>query len=85
MIAPVVLVLVAMPRPAKGQSLVDSGDSAGAAVGAAPAQPEPSYTRPTQTTKVHNYVFDAFGPYPAVGAALTAVIGQAANSPPEWN
>jgi hypothetical protein len=31
-----------------------------------------------------NYVFDAFGPYPVAGSAITAGIGQFTNSPPEW-
>jgi hypothetical protein len=42
------------------------------------------YTRPTQRTKLRNYVFDAFGPYPIAGAAFAAGIGQAYNTPPEW-
>jgi len=41
--------------------------------------PDLTYTRPTQKTKLHNYVFDAFGPYP-----LAAGINQAENTPPEW-
>jgi hypothetical protein len=32
-----------------------------------------------------NYFFDAYGPYPIFGAALTAGIDQLGNSPPEWN
>ena len=43
-----------------------------------------TYTRPTQTTRLRNYLFDAFGPYPMVGAGLTAGINQANNTPPEW-
>jgi hypothetical protein len=43
-----------------------------------------TYTRPTEKTKIENYLFDAFGPYPAVGAAFAAGIGQAYNTPPEW-
>jgi len=31
-----------------------------------------------------NYLFEAFGPYPIVGSAATATIGQFTNSPPEW-
>ncbi len=34
---------------------------------------------------VRNYIFDGFGPYPIVGAALTAGINQLNDSPPEWN
>jgi hypothetical protein len=33
----------------------------------------------------NNYVFEAYGPYPIVGAALVAGINQWTNSPPEWN
>jgi hypothetical protein len=40
--------------------------------------------RPTQKTKLHNYAFDAFGPYPIVGAAFAAGINQEQNTPPEW-
>jgi hypothetical protein len=32
-----------------------------------------------------NYAFDAFGPYPAAGAAVTSGIDQFGNAPPEWN
>jgi hypothetical protein len=71
---------------AKAQTLVDSGNSS-ATVGAA-NMTEPlsdlTYTRPTQRMKVRNYFFDAFGPYPIVGAALAAGINQADNTPPEW-
>jgi hypothetical protein len=31
-----------------------------------------------------NYLFDAFGPYPVVGAAFAAGINQISNAPPEW-
>jgi hypothetical protein len=40
--------------------------------------------RPTQTTKLHNYLFDAIGPYPIGGAGIVAGINQIDNSPPEW-
>src|SRR5580658_9703419 len=43
-----------------------------------------TYTRPTQATMIRNYSFDAFGPYPVVGAAFVAGINQAGNAPPEW-
>ncbi|MGA8224561.1 MAG: hypothetical protein WB780_23150 [Candidatus Acidiferrales bacterium] len=43
-----------------------------------------TYSRPTEKTKLDNYLFDSFGPYPIVGAALVAGIQQATNSPPEW-
>ena len=43
-----------------------------------------AYTRPTEKTKLHNYFFDVVGPFPIVGAAVTAGINQADNTPPEW-
>jgi hypothetical protein len=43
-----------------------------------------TYTRPTERTKVRNYLFDTFGPYPLVGAAALGAINQADKSPPEW-
>jgi len=78
--------LAAFPLLAKAQSLVDSGDSAGnPAVSASTAsQLDLTYTRPTEKTKIRNYAFDAFGPYPIVGAAFAAGINQGQNTPPEW-
>ena len=70
---------------AKAQSLADSESSSErVATAHTAAQPDLTYTRPTQKTKLHNYVFDAFGPYPIVGAAFAAGINQAYNTPPEW-
>ena len=46
---------------------------------------EPIYFRPTRQTMVKNYVFDAFGPYPVVGASFAAGIGQMSDAPPEWH
>lgn len=43
-----------------------------------------AYTRPSEGTKLRNYAFDAFGPYPVVIAAATAGIHQISNAPPEW-
>jgi hypothetical protein len=82
-IAPV-LVLAASAVPAQPLSSADPDVSSSPIAGSNLARPDLSYTRPTQATKIHNYVFDAFGPYPMVGAALTAGIGQYSNSPPEW-
>jgi hypothetical protein len=76
--------LAALPVLARAESLADSGDSSGIAANTAPAQLDVTYTRPTQTTKLHNYFFDGFGPYPIVGAAVAAGISQVDNAPPEW-
>ncbi len=43
-----------------------------------------AYVRPTQRTMVSNYLFDAYGPYPIVGAGLVAAFHQESNAPPEW-
>ncbi|MGO9646793.1 MAG: hypothetical protein ACLPOO_01940 [Terriglobales bacterium] len=59
-------------------------NSSSAAVPPATPQPALTYTKPTPTIKFHNYLFDAFGPYPIVGAAIAAGINQADNAPPEW-
>ena len=74
----------ALSGVAKAQLLADSGEPPGAVVITTPAQPDLTYTRPTQTMKLHNYLFDAFGPYPVVGAAFAAGINQAYDTPPEW-
>ena len=48
-------------------------------------QPDLPYARPTHRTMVKNYIFDAFGPYPVVGAGFAAGISQLSNAPPEWH
>jgi hypothetical protein len=48
-------------------------------------RPISDYTRPTHGTMVRNYLFDAFGPYPIIGAAVAAGMNQANNAPPDWN
>jgi hypothetical protein len=74
----------AKPVHAKAQALADSENVSLVVAGANPAQPALMYVRPPQETKLHNYLFDGFGPYPIVGAALVAGVNQAYNSPPEW-
>ena len=78
--------LAALPLLARAQSLIDSADSSGNPAVSANTAPQLdlTYTRPTQKTKIRNYAFDAFGPYPIAGAAFAAGIGQAYNTPPEW-
>jgi len=82
-----VLLLVAAALPlARAQTLVDSTDSSGTTAAASTTQilPDLTYVRPTQATKLRNYFFDTFGPYPIAGAAFAAGIGQAYDTPPEW-
>jgi hypothetical protein len=80
----VIAELAALPALAKAESSVDSGDSSGTAASTIPAQPGLIYTRPLPTTKLRNYFFDAFGPYPIVRATLAASADQVRSAPPEW-
>jgi hypothetical protein len=77
-------IFAALPVLANAQALADLGDSPGTIATTTPATLDLTYTRPTQATKLHNYLFDAFGPYPIAGAAFASGIGQAYNTPPEW-
>jgi hypothetical protein len=43
-----------------------------------------TYRRPTDKTKLKNYFFDTFGPYPIVGAAILGAVNQGNHTPPEW-
>ncbi|MFZ0480015.1 MAG: hypothetical protein WAL71_12770 [Terriglobales bacterium] len=80
--------LAVLPGLARAQSLVDAKDASSSSVdwsvSMETTQQNPNYVLPPQATKVHNYLFDAFGPYPIVGAGLAAGINQMQNSPPEW-
>jgi len=69
---------------ALAQLLAAAVDSPGTVASTTPAQLDLTYIRPTQKIKLRNYFFDAFGPYPIVGAAFAAGINQADNAPPEW-
>jgi len=77
----VLLAVAVLPVLVKAQSLADSGT---VVVPVQTALPNLTYTPPTEKTKLHNYLFDTFGPYPIVGAAFVAGINQAYNTPPEW-
>jgi hypothetical protein len=76
--------LAGLPILAGAQPSLDAGDLSATVVGTSPAQPDLSYIRPTEMTKVLNYSFDAFGPYPVGVALFGAGIDQEDNSPPEW-
>ena len=79
-----IVYLASLHVPAKAQAVIDLANSAGTVASVIPAKPVPVYIRPIGETRLHNYFFDAFGPYPVVGAALAAGIDQADNYPPEW-
>ena len=68
----VVVDFAALSVLAKAQALIDTADSSSSPVNLSVSTPNPlpdlTYIRPTETTKLRNYVFDAFGPYPIVGA-----------------
>ena len=76
--------VAALPVLAQAQSLADSGESSSAVPTNTPAPPDLTYTRPTGKMKLYNYVFDAFGPYPIVGAGFAAGVSQEFDTPPEW-
>jgi hypothetical protein len=82
--------LALLPGLVKAQSMVDSADSSSVVAlpvsAAIPAflQSGPTYVRPPEATKLRNFLFDAFGPYPIFGAGFAAGINQAYNTPPEW-
>ena len=78
----------ALASVAKAQSAAGAGSSSSSAVSPSPSTAQPrvgvTYTRPTEKTKLRNYVFDAFGPYPILGAAILGGINQADKTPPDW-
>jgi len=76
--------LAAMPALARSQSNLSSKDPSASSEITAPVIFDLPYDRPTERTKVSNYAFDAFGPYPIVGAGVAAGVNQWTNSPPEW-
>jgi hypothetical protein len=80
----VAVVLATVALPARSQALHDSGDSSGVVPSTTTGQLDLTYVRPTQRTMIANYGFDAFGPYPIVGAGIAAGINQLSNAPPEW-
>jgi hypothetical protein len=81
-----IVALTVVPPLAMAQAPAGSGGSPSPAVSpsATQAQPASTYTRPTEKTKLRNYLFDTVGPYPIIGAALAAGINQADDTPPEW-
>jgi hypothetical protein len=79
-----VAVLAILPDMASSQSQALAGGSTIPAASTTAAQPDLTYVTPTEKTKLSNYAFDAFGPFPIVGAASAAGINQISNAPPEW-
>ena len=80
-VAPLLFAIVALgalASVAKAQSVAGAGSSFSDASSSPPfpTPPKrsrsrvPSYMRPTEKTKLRNYLFDTFGPYPIAGAAI---------------
>ncbi len=69
---------------AHAQQVADAAGAPGGFASASSLSSEPAYTRPNPAARLHAYVFDAFGPYPILGAAAVAGVSQAMNTPPEW-
>ncbi len=78
--------LAASATIVQAQAAAPLGDSPGVALASTTTHslPDLSYTRPTEKTKLQNYFFDAYGPYPIAGAAIAAGINQYEGHPPEW-
>ena len=70
--------------PARSQALRNAEDSSDIVPSTTSSHLDLTYVRPTQRTMFANYGFDAFGPYPIVGAGFAAGINQLSNAPPEW-
>jgi hypothetical protein len=90
-IVPLLIAIVgfgAFAPAARAQSAADPGSSSSgsdsASAGTTRPQLDLTYKHPTEKTKLRNYFFDAFGPYPIAGAAIVAAINQADKTPPEW-
>ncbi len=79
------VVLTTLPTEIRSQSLSSSQGLSVTERVTTSSSLDLTYVRPTQKTMVINYTFDAFGPYPIVGAAFAAGINQLSNAPPEWN
>jgi hypothetical protein len=88
----VIAVLSGVSPLAKAQTSAGTGGSTSTSpstqTASKPAHATPattaSYTKPDFGQRARNYLFDSFGPYPLIGAAIAAGINQSTNSPPEW-
>jgi hypothetical protein len=69
---------------ASAQSALDATNVSTTVPASTSAQPDTTYTPPTETIKIRNYAFNAFGPLPILVAGVEAGIDQEDNSPPEW-
>ena len=65
-----VVTLAALPVCGAAQSLAASGTSPAFDTRTTTSQSYLIYAQPTRKTKLHNYLFDAFGPYPIAVASV---------------
>jgi hypothetical protein len=77
--------LAFLPMPVKAQALDGLGTTSGTPANTTSTLPDLTYSRPTESAKIRNYLLDAFGPYPFVVGAFAAGMSQANNNPPEWD
>jgi hypothetical protein len=70
-----VVVVAILPLSAQAQALIDSRDASGTAAITNPVQPDLTYSRPTTKTKLHCYVFDAFGRACSLSALVAPYAG----------
>jgi len=80
--------LAAFAPAGKAQTAAGAGFSSSDASSSLPTKPEPrlelAYKRPTEKAKLRSYLFDTFGPYPIIGAAIFGGVDQLGKTPPEW-
>lgn len=65
-------------------SAINSDGSGATAHPIVPEKPAYAYQPPTETMKLNNYLFDAYGPYPLTITAFVAAYHQAKRNPPDW-
>ena len=80
----IVALLASHAAYANAQSLISGNADVSSSITAPSAQMDREYTRPSQSTRFANYLFEAYGPYPIAGAAFQGALAQWTNSPPEW-
>jgi len=88
----VMVLVLALSRPAKAQSQADPSHFTGPGDAPAPAKPAefspppaPShYLQPTEKTKTENYLLESFGPNPLATTLFVAGWHQLRHTPPDW-
>ena len=77
------LCAVAVPFAARPQNLADPPEAAPAQSFVSPLTSS-GYTPPSESDKLHNYLYEAFGPYPLIMSAIVSGYHQARRNPPDW-